>query len=365
MSFNSVSGGGTVERVNQLHKALLKLGVSSQILTIGDSDLNTGYLAGDKITVIPCLNKRWFLPYPKIAVIRELVEQADVIHLMNHWTVLNAWVYLVARKLGKPYVVCPAGALTVFGRSKIKKYVYQFLIGKSILRNASAAIAISPDEVAQLEEAGVASQRIHQIPNGVNERDFDYTDGALFRETSGIGTIPYILFLGRLNPIKGPDLLLEAFANMCANVPHYLVFAGPDGGMEEQLKKQVLELNLMDRVYFTGHLGGDLKSSAYHGAEVLVIPSRHEAMSIVALEAAICRAPVLLTDQCGFPALVEADAAVEVPASVEGIYAGLMKILGNEKLLNEMGENGYQFVLDHYTWIGMTKKLIRVLKGIE
>lgn len=365
MSLNRVTGGGTVERIFQIHKSLSELGIESHVLTVNDPADDRKKSPIENITYLPCLSTRWFIPIPTISPIRKLVEQADVIHLMNHWTVLNVLVYLQAKKQGKPYIVCPAGSLTVFGRSKIKKYLYQFLIGRNIFRNASAAIAISSDEVGQLEEGGVAPQRVHHIPNGVNERDFDYADGALFREISGIGTTPYILFLGRLNPIKGPDLLLEAFSKICAGVPHILVFAGPDGGMEEQLTKQVLELNLQGRVYFTGHLGGDLKSSAYHGAEVLVVPSRHEAMSIVALEAAVSSTPVLLTDQCGFSSLADAGAALEVPATINGLVEGLEQMLVEPCDLKEMGTRGRKFALECYSWSIMSKRLIKLCKSIE
>lgn len=357
MSLNRLTGGGTVERTLQLHKALTELGVGSQLLTVTDpKDANQNSLP-DQITYLPCLNSRWFIPIPLISRVREAVEQTDVIHLMNHWTLLNVLVYFQARKQKKPYIVCPAGAMTVYGRSKIKKYFYQLIVGKRILRNASAAIAISPDEVRQLEGNGIDSKSIFQISNGVNEADFDFTASSLFRESSGIGTSPYILFLGRLNSIKGPDLLIEAFAKVCDNFQHNLVIAGPDDGMEEQLKQLVLKLGLKERVYFTGHLGGDLKSSAYHGAELMVIPSRHEAMSIVALEAAVCATPVLLTEQCGFSAMADAGAAIESPATIEALSTGLTRILIDSCDLKKMGDQGRKFALENYSWSIMARHL--------
>ena len=357
MSLNQVTGGGTVERILQLHKVLMGLGVDSQLLTVNDPKDDIRNCSLKNVTYLPCLNSRWFIPIPLISQIRKLVEQADVIHLMNHWTLLNVLVYIQARKQKKPYIVCPAGAMTVYGRSKIKKYFYQLIIGKSILRNASAAIAISPDEVQQLEDNGVSSKTIHQIPNGVNESDFDFTASSLFRESSGIGTSPYILFLGRLNSIKGPDLLIEAFAKVCNNFQHNLVIAGPDDGMGEQLKKLVLKLGLKERVYFTGHLGGVLKSSAYHGADLMVIPSRHEAMSIVALEAAVTGTAVLLTEQCGFSAMADAGTAIESPATIEGLSTGLTKILIDSCDRKKMGDQGRKFALENYSWSIMARQL--------
>jgi glycosyltransferase involved in cell wall biosynthesis len=94
----------------------------------------------------------------------------------------------------------------------------------------------------------VAPHRIFHIPNGVNEDDFRSSDVALFRKKIGIANVPYILFVGRLNPIKGPDLLLSAFSKLKNDLPHHLIFAGPDGGMSEPLKQQALELNLKELI---------------------------------------------------------------------------------------------------------------------
>ena len=161
MSLDPVSGGGTVERTLQLHKALLALGVKSHVLTINSPDkAHTAITASKDITALPCVNKRWFIPSPQISTVKNLIKEADVIHIMNHWTLINAWVYLVARKLGKPYVICPAGALTIFGRSTIKKHFYQWIVGKSILRNASAAIVVSPHETGLLKKSGVKTKQM-------------------------------------------------------------------------------------------------------------------------------------------------------------------------------------------------------------
>ena len=366
MSLDPVSGGGTVERTLQLHKALLALGVKSHILTINRPDKAGATAAVCKdITPLPCINKRWFIPSPQISTVKSLIKEADVIHIMNHWTLINAWVYLVARKLGKPYVICPAGALTIFGRSTIKKHFYQWIVGKSILRNASAAIVVSPHETGLLKKSGVALNSVYHIPNGVDEDDFSYSDDKLFRKVSGIGSVPYILFVGRLNKIKGPDLLLQAFAKLTDEILCHLVFAGPDGGMVEQLQQLAIDLNVSNRVDFTGYLGGELKSSAYHGAELLAVPSRHEAMSIVALEGSVCKTPVLLTDQCGFSSLQTEGAAVEVPATIMGLSNGLRKMLVDKCDLDEMGKSGRKFALNNYTWSIVAKRFLDLAVSIK
>lgn len=135
--------------------------------------------------------------------------------------------------------------------------------------------------------------------------------------------------------------------------------------MADQLKKQILELDLIDRVHFSGHIGGDLKSSAYHGATLLAVPSRHEAMSIVALEAAISSTPVLLTDQCGFSPLAEAGAAIEVAATTDGLSKGLEKLLIEDCNLEQMGQNGRRFALERFSWAIMAKRFLELAELIK
>lgn len=365
MSLDSVTGGGTVERTVQLHNALKELGEDSHILSIKYADnLKTSVPESD-VTLLPCLNRRWFIPIPAIMQVRKLINQADVIHIMNHWTIINAWVYLQSRLLGKPYIICPAGALTIYGRSLRMKRLYQRVVGGHILRNANAVIAISAHEIDLIKKLGVNSERIHHIPNGVHEDDFSWTDTGLFKEKLKFGAKPYILFVGRLSAIKGPDILLEAFCKLKDEIPHHLVFAGPDDGMKEYLEQTIKGSGLSSRVHFSGYLGGDVKSSAYHGAELLVIPSRHEAMSIVALEGAICGKPVLLTDQCGFTSLVEAGGGNEVTSTVDGLTTGLRKMTMDNSLLADMGIKGRAYVMDNYLWTIVTRRFVELANKIR
>ena len=159
------------------------------------------------------------------------------------------------------------------------------------------------------------------------------------------------MFVGRLNSIKGPDLLLQAFGNLKDKLQDlHLVFVGPDGGMLAELKQMVVEFGVNERVHFLGYLGGAEKSQAYHAADLLVIPSRQEAMSIVVLEAGITGTAVLLTDQCGFNEVATINGGLVVPASVNGLQKGLVKILYDHAKLKMMGTNLKKHVENVFTW---------------
>lgn len=352
-NFDPVTGGGEAERSFQMSKSLLSTGDRCRVLTVdgGLSEQRKDALGDAGVIALPCLLRRFYVPRVSSRYIQQLVDDADVIHLIGHWSVLNSLVYRAIRKAGKPYVICPAGALAIFGRSKFIKQIYNAVSGNQIINNASKWIAVTPEERRYFFSAGASANKVVVIPNGIAESDFKSSDVDGFRRKHSLESRRFILFVGRLNLIKGPDLLLRAFCNIKDRHQNIdLVFVGPDGGLQTELKNLVQLHGAGSRVHFVGYLGGIDKSDAYHAAEMLVIPSRHEAMSIVALEAGVCGTPVLLTDKCGFNQLEETGCGWVVPATVEGLEQGLDEALSNPERIGYAASNIKKYVTELYSW---------------
>lgn len=363
------TGGGTAERTFQMSRFLANTkNIQCTVLTL-DIELDEQRIEGvapAQVIALPCIWKRFYLPWGGWRTIHRLVAEADVIHLMGHWSVLNLLVYWTARRLDKPYVVCPAGALPIFGRSAMIKRLYNWFGGKALIRNAAAWIAVTEGEFTHFESYGIPSTQVVVIPNGVCEEDFPLVDRAAFLDRYGLPDAPLILFMGRLNSIKGPDLLLQAFIQ-CRNQyqDFHLVFAGPDGGMLFELKKVAEEAGIVKWVHFLGYVSGEDKSAAYRSAKLLVVPSRSEAMSIVAIEAGICGVPVLLTDQCGFGDIRLVNSSLEVPATVEGLANGLIRLLTRPDILKTISPAWFDFVDKRYSWHSLVPEYIKLYKQIS
>jgi glycosyltransferase involved in cell wall biosynthesis len=342
-------------------------GVQCTVLTI-DTGLDESRVLALKQTEVvatPLLLRRFYVPKVSQKTIKSLVDAADVVHLMGHWSVLNAMVYLALRRSHKPYVVCPAGALPIFGRSRWLKHIYNFVVGNRIIRNASGWIAVTAAEFPHFENYGIPSSNVTVIPNGVSKEDFPPTDVEVFRRAKNFPNAPIILFMGRLNLIKGPDLLLRAFASIQNLIADYhLVFAGPDEGMQYALTEMARQEGIVERVHFLGFVSGNDKLAAYQSARLLVVPSRQEAMSIVALEAVISGTPVMLTDQCGFDELKSIEAGLVVPASVAGIADGLIHLLTEPDLLDRISPPLQNFVLQRYTWQSIVARYLNLYDNI-
>ena len=348
-----VFGGGTAERTYQMSKAQVRAGIDCTILTsdVGLSDERMQSLKGVEVVALRCLSERFYLMRFSWVELKKLVAGADVVHLMGHWRMLNVLVYFLARRTGTPYVICPAGELTLFGRSRWIKQLFNVVIGNRLVRNASGHIAVTADEIPIYESYGIKADAVTVIPNGINEADLQFGGDAAFSRQIALEGQPFILFMGRLNPIKGPDLLLQAFFQVADQFSAYhLVFAGPDGGLLQELQQTTNAHGMSDRVHFVGYVAGDNKANAYHEAEFLVIPSRQEAMSIVVLEAGVCGTPVLLTDRCGFDEVDEIGGGSLVQATVSGLAAGLAVMMDKQTNLVQMGDRLKCFVRSNYTW---------------
>ncbi len=354
---DAVSGGGTAERNYQLARFLARAGVECTILTldVGLSAERRAGLGGVRVHSVRCLNERFFIPRVRTGEIRNLVADADIVLLSGHWTILNALVFRACRRLNKPYLFCPAGALRPFGRSLLIKRLYEFLVGRTLARSAAGCVAVTEAERTEFAAYGVSDDHIEVIPNGIDPDAYrlENPDEAVagFRQAVGIGSARFVLFLGRLNPIKGPDLLVDAFCRLDSDLSDvHLVMAGPDGGLLSQLKEEAAAQGAASRVHFVGYIGGAEKSAALHGASLLVIPSRREAMSIVVLEGGICGCPVLFTDTCGLDDIAGQGAGEMAPVSSSALAEAMSRLLRDSASASASAARLQAIIKMHYLW---------------
>ncbi|MDF1656646.1 MAG: glycosyltransferase [Verrucomicrobiales bacterium] len=364
-------GGGTAERTLQLNRFLRREGADCAMLTLdlGELDFSVEVLEGASIHKLKCVNERYFIHLGWPFTIRRIIENFDLVHIMGHWTMLNGLVALTCMVQKKPYVVCPAGALKPFGRSRRFKKFYDFIIGRNIVRRASGWVAITEAERADFVALGIPTDEIEVIPNGIDVAQYEALSPGEALSSDPVlelvGGAPYFLFLGRLNAIKGPDLLLEAFIQMADEFKDaQLVFVGPEGGLRSSLESMALEAGLEERVHFPGFLSGREKVSAIRNAKCLVIPSRSEAMSLVVLEAGACRTSVVFTDQCGLSDIAAAKAGLMVEVSVESIRRGLVQVLTDTEALNHSRGALEHLVKSQFSWTSQARLYLELYNRI-
>lgn len=360
-------GGGTAVKSVALAGALASSGVETRFVTtdVGLGDRLVPELPKVDVTVIPTFFARFPIPRIGRTGMARLLSGCDAVIIVNHWNLLNAVAYRAARRIRVPFLFCPAGALRIQGRSQLLKHVFEYAIGRRLVAEAAALIATTELEAEQFRHAGIQADRIRVIPNGVDTHPTGWSSDEL-RARKGLPQGPLLLFMGRLNGIKGPDLLLEAFIVVADRFPPWhLVLAGRDEGLEPALRARAAAAGLAGRVHFLGHLEAIQAVGAYRAASLLVVPSRHEAMSLVALEAAVTGTPVLLTDVCGFDDVEGVGGGRVVGATVSALAAGLDSLLTDPAGLPAMGERLRELVLSRFGWPTVVQQYVALVRDVR
>lgn len=356
ISLDAKLGGGTAERTRHLAVNLAKAGCRCEAVAMTGNSWQREFDAqGVKSYITGRIGHRFPLPLVNPWRAWRSVRAADVVHIMGYWNLLSVAYGFLAIISRRPYILCPAGEFASVASPRPIMKVFHKVVGQWLIKWASGYIAITDLEQGLIAQvAKVTPRSVPVVPNAVSEPLSDESALSIV-----VPKEPFILFMGRLAPVKGPDFLVQAYIDTPSAHPYPLVIAGPDFGMLEQLQAQVDAAGLTQRVSFIGFLDEAQRTQAYRRAMMLVIPSRSEAMSLVALEAGVLGVPVLLTDTCGFDEIESIGGGKVVAASTEGIAQGLRAMLSEPQELQHKGERLRSFVLEHFTWSATVRSLLR------
>ena len=239
-----------------------------------------------------------------------------VLHGMWQWVGLSVWRTMRRRV---PYVAFPHGMLDpyfkrAFPMKHLKKLPYWMAVDYRVLRDAHRVLFTSEAE-AELARKSFALHRWKPmvVPFGAVPSEGD----PVAQRESFLAAYPaargrrLLLFLGRIHPKKGCDLLMNAFLKVAMQHDDLdLVMAGPDpAGWRAELERPLMAAELAHRVHWPGMLSGDQKWGAFYAAEAFVLPSHQENFGIAVAEALSCGVPVLLSDKVNIAAEIARDGA--------------------------------------------------------
>lgn len=224
---------------------------------------------------------------------------------------------------------------------------------RRLIQQADRIIAATTEERAQImRHCGSPPGKVQVIPCGVDLQRFRPRDRRQARAQLGWKQdSPVLLFAGRLDPFKGPDLLLRAAALMREKSQVVIVGGKPEDDDDiEQLRRLALELRIARRVHFLGARPQQELPLLYSAADVTVIPSCHESFGLAAVESLACGTPVVATRAGGLTTIIRnGETGYLVPRSPGFFAERLDALLRQPALLEKMRQAARPSTLQ-YSW---------------
>lgn len=293
----------------------------------------------------------------------QLEDPSAVLHA-NYWLSAEAG-RLIKGTLGVPLVATFHTLARVKAQHGERESPTRELSELDVVGCCDAICVSNVVEAAQLEQLYQAERsRIEIVPPGVDHAFFSPGDRAGARAALGLDDGPTMLFVGRIQPLKGLDLAIAALAELPDTVRLVVVGgpSGPDGFVEVQKVTTMVErLELTERVVFVPPQPHHLLSTYYRAADLVIVPSRSESFGLVALEAAACGIPVVAAEVGGLRCLVDDTRTGFLIGSRDPIdYAKRVEqILFDPDLAARMGRSAAELGRG-YSWPSAAERLLGV-----
>jgi len=258
-----------------------------------------------------------------------------------------------------------------------KKYNFSERIHHETLlyRTCDEVIATTPDQLDMIiKDYGAPAEQVCMIPPGYDDNRFfpvSLASRKTIRQRLGFeGNV--VLALGRLARNKGYDLLIDAFSVVATRIPDavlHLAVGGATLNANEQtifddLKAQVGQLGLGDRVKFDSFIAEADLADSYRAADVFVLSSRYEPFGMTAIEAMACGTPTVITTHGGlFRAVTFGRHALYADSfDKEDLGISIVKILRHPRLSNRLGRMGAHKARSLFTWTGIAQQLTSLIE---
>jgi glycosyltransferase involved in cell wall biosynthesis len=311
--------GGPIEGIKQLGATLNGAGHHVEILSL-DSPA-APFVKDSPLPVYPLgpTVSKYGYSSRMIPWLRANHRKYDCVVVNGLWQFHGFGTWLALHKAETPYVVYTHGMLDPWFRYQyplkhLKKWLYWPWAEYRVVRDAKAVL-FTCEEERLLARKSFWLYQSKEVVAGYGTATPQGDPASEMQEFFGkYGTLrdkKLVLFMGRIHPKKGCDLLIEAFATVLRQEEDcHLVMAGPDQtGWQESLRQRAAQLGLTSRITWTGMLSGKMKWGALRAADVFVLPSHQENFGIAVAEALAVGLPTLISDKVNIWREVDADGA--------------------------------------------------------
>jgi len=345
--------GGPARSVSKLALALVDAGVDVSIWAADNSAMTTPF-----IPQAAALRR-------ESGDLRQVIGESrkpDIVHDNGIWWAHNHRLARLTARHHIPRVVSLRGALEPWARNhkRLKKDLAWWFYQRRDLQLARTHHATSHAESCNLGRLGL-SVPISVIPIGI---DIPQRSSKIVNEQTEYGN-KIALFLGRIYPVKGLPMLVQAWARVRPEGWRLLI-AGPDeAGHRREVEAAIQAAKLDQAITFLGPLEGEEKETAFRDAELFVLPSHSENFGVAIAEALAHGLPVLTTKSTPWAAISEHGCGWWVDASVDGLARALRQATLLElPTLRKMGEKGRSWVKADFNWGHVAKEFVALYEDI-
>lgn len=291
---------------------------------------------------------RWGMSPAQIAWTARHVSDFDIVHVHGVWGMAPVGGLLAGRMARRPIVVTPHESLTTFdidgSRSRARRR-QKLLLKRLYLRHTTLFLLTSQLE-ASVSLPPAAQQRIVPYPL------FDDTAAELpARPTRGVDHELRVGFLGRIDPKKNLNLLVDAMACLPEHVTLVIAGTGPDA-LVGRLRRRAEELGVGQRLEWLGFVAPRDRQQILMSLDLLVMPSAFESFGLAAAEAMLHGVPVLVSERTGIAELIRRHAVAGqlTTPDVSGIVQAITELDGDRGILREMGAHGQAAVSEELSY---------------
>ncbi|MCF4966588.1 hormogonium polysaccharide biosynthesis glycosyltransferase HpsP [Nostoc sp. CMAA1605] len=371
--------GGPSQMVLGLAPALAKEGVKVTVITT-DSNGDTGQKPLDVPLNVPISQDGYEIIYFRCAPFRRYkfsldllkwlknhASEFDIAHIHALFSPVSSAAALVCRQENLPYILRPLGTLDpadLLKKKQLKK-LYVEIIEKGNLANAAAIHFTSEQEAKVSARFGVNTKDL-VIPLGVIPPQISPENAKTFISGEwGIKeNIPWVLFMSRLDPKKGLNLLIPALEKLLelGNNFHFILSgASPqDPDYEQKIKDQIANSPLKSHTTITGFVTGELKTRLLQAADLFVLPSYYENFGIAVAEAMVAGKPVVISDQVHIWEQVrDSESGWVGTTNVESLVELLQTALQNPQECQRRGLNARNYALENFSWDAIARQMIQ------
>ena len=355
--------GGTIRSGYGLCRGLAELGCSVRVLTTDTDGLGrTLEVPNDHDVQVDGLRIRYChklfrhsISLDLLRALREYVQWADVVHLTAVYSFPTFPTLSYCRIYRKPLVWSPRGSLQRWNGSTrvLTKYVWERACRELVLDDKLILHSTSEDEASQSRKRfpGVRTVVVRngvELPTDVRKAD---SNGKL-----------RMTYLGRLNPIKGIERLLEACKLLeQSSEPWHLNIAGSgESGYADSLQSKVIELGLQGQVDFLGEVSGDAKENLFANSDVVVAPSYVENFGMVIAEALAHEVPVIAGKGTPWEGLQANGCGLWVENDPQTLAVALRQI--SAMPLRNMGRRGRCWMEREFSWRSVSSQMLAVFR---